>query len=106
MRVALLEDEITVFEIFARILNLDIGGKLFVECSISLPNATIQLAQQLLDWSAELVAMPGFSHRQAPQDATKNVLMRAVFGEPGMAWKSLLICVRAGPKSCVERIRP
>ena len=40
MRVALLEDEITVFELFAQILNLDIGRKLFVECSISLANAT------------------------------------------------------------------
>ena len=32
--------------------------------------------------------------------------MRAVFGEPNMAWKGLLICVPAGPESCVERIRP
>ena len=40
MRVALLKHEITVFELFAQILNLDIRGKLFVESSISLPNAT------------------------------------------------------------------
>ena len=32
--------------------------------------------------------------------------MTAVFGEPKMAWEGLLICVPAGPKDSVERIRP
>ena len=58
-----LEDEKAVFEIFAQILKLDLGGKLFVECSTILPNATRQLAQQLQDGGADLVAMPGYSLR-------------------------------------------
>ncbi len=32
--------------------------------------------------------------------------MVVVFGEPSMAWEGLLICVPAGPESCVDRIRP
>ena len=58
-----LEDEKAVFEIFAQILKLDLGGKLFVECSTILPNATRQLAQQLQDGGADLVAMPGYPLR-------------------------------------------
>ena len=58
-----LEDEKAVFEVFAQILKLDLGGKLFVECSTVLPKATRQLTQQLKDRGADLVAMPGYSRR-------------------------------------------
>lgn len=58
-----LQDEKAVLEIFARILTLDYGGKLFVECSTILPNATHQLAQRLQDGGADMVAMPGSSSR-------------------------------------------
>ena len=58
-----LEDEKAVFEIFADILKVDLGGKLFVECSTILPNATSQLVQQIQDGGGDLVAMPGYSFR-------------------------------------------
>ena len=58
-----LEDDRAVFEVFADILKLDLSGKLFVECSTILPNATTQLAQQLQDGGGNLVAMPGYSFR-------------------------------------------
>ena len=58
-----LEDDKAVFEVFADILKLDLGGKLFVECSTILPKATTQLAQQLQDSGGNLVAMPGYSFR-------------------------------------------
>ena len=54
-----LEDERAVSEIFALILKCDIGGKLFIECSTILPDATSQLAQQIQDGGANMVAMPG-----------------------------------------------
>ena len=101
-----LEDEKAVCEVFAEILKHDLGGKLFVECSTILPHAMCQLAQRIQDGDAKLVAMPGSSYRWAPRNALKNILMTAVFGEPSMARKGLLVCVPAGPKSCVERIRP
>lgn len=58
-----LEDERAVFEIFAQILELDLGGKLFVECSTILPSATSQLTQRVHNGGANVVAMPGSSHR-------------------------------------------
>lgn len=58
-----LEDEKAVFEIFAQIWELDLSGKLFVECSTILPNATAQLAQRIQDGGANVVAMPGSSNR-------------------------------------------
>ncbi len=57
-----LEDEKAVFEIFTQILKLDLDGKLFIECSTILPDATRQLAQQIQDGGADLVAMPGYSY--------------------------------------------
>ncbi len=58
-----LEDEKAVFEIFTQILKLDFDGKLFIECSTILPDATRQLVQQIQDGGADLVAMPGYSYR-------------------------------------------
>lgn len=58
-----LEDEQAVFEIFAHVLKLDLSGKIFVECSTILPNATCQLAQQVQARNGDVVAMPGSSHR-------------------------------------------
>lgn len=57
-----LQDEKAVLEIFAEILKLDLRGKLFIECSTLLPNATSQLTQRVHSGGADMVAMPGSSH--------------------------------------------
>lgn len=56
-----LQDQEAVLEVFEDVLKHDVGGKLFVECSTILPDATRQLNERLRDRGAELVAMPGAS---------------------------------------------
>lgn len=65
-----LQDQEAVFEVFERILKLDIGGKLFVECSTVLPDATSQLDVQVRECGAVLVAMPGTSSLSSRTDKT------------------------------------
>ncbi|KAK3704776.1 hypothetical protein LTR37_013607 [Vermiconidia calcicola] len=63
------------------------GGKLFVDCSTVHPETTNKLAKTINDAGAEFVACP-------------------VFGAPAMADSGSLICVLAGPKASVDKVRP
>ncbi|TGO10553.1 hypothetical protein BTUL_0132g00270 [Botrytis tulipae] len=78
-----------VLECFDVVLksNIDLEGKLFLECSTITPEATNELAERLIDAGAEFVAMP-------------------VFGEPSMANATILTCLPAGTVSSVYRILP
>ncbi|KAF2217864.1 hypothetical protein CERZMDRAFT_80524 [Cercospora zeae-maydis SCOH1-5] len=62
-------------------------GKLFVDCSTVHPDLTNKIAKTINDAGAEFVACP-------------------VFGAPAMADNGQLICVLAGPKAQVDRVRP
>lgn len=50
-----------VLECFDVVLksNIDLKGKLFLECSTITPEATNELAERLIEAGAEFVAMPG-----------------------------------------------
>jgi 3-hydroxyisobutyrate dehydrogenase-like beta-hydroxyacid dehydrogenase len=62
-------------------------GKLFVDCSTVHPDTTEGLAKKIVAAGAEFVACP-------------------VFGAPAMAENGQLICVLAGPKESVDRVKP
>lgn len=62
-------------------------GKLFVDCSTVHPDTTNKLAKTINGAGADFVACP-------------------VFGAPAMADNGQLICVLAGPKAQVDRVRP
>ena len=62
-------------------------SKLFVDCSTVHPDTTNELAKKVNDAGAEFVACP-------------------VFGAPAMADAGQLVCVLAGPKEQVNRVRP
>ncbi|KAL8880200.1 MAG: hypothetical protein Q9198_002344 [Flavoplaca austrocitrina] len=74
----------TVDEV-SRATNLK--GKLFVDCSTVHPDTTDHLADVFAKAGAEFVACP-------------------VFGAPAMADAGLLICVLAGPKDSIPKVRP
>jgi 3-hydroxyisobutyrate dehydrogenase-like beta-hydroxyacid dehydrogenase len=65
----------------------DIADKLFVDCSTVHPDATRRINEALLARGAAFVACP-------------------VFGAPDMAEAGMLICVPAGPKEDVDRMKP
>jgi 3-hydroxyisobutyrate dehydrogenase-like beta-hydroxyacid dehydrogenase len=62
-------------------------GKLFVDCSTVHPDTTEGLAKKCKDAGAEFVACP-------------------VFGAPAMADSGQLVCVLAGSKESVEKVKP
>ena len=62
-------------------------GKLFVDCSTVHPDTTNELAKTINSAGAEFVACP-------------------VFGAPAMADNGQLVCVLAGPKAQVEKVKP
>lgn len=62
-------------------------GKLFVDCSTIHPDTTDKLAKTIQDAGANFVACP-------------------VFGAPAMADNGQLVCVLAGPKELVEKVKP
>lgn len=64
-----------------------VKGKLFVDCSTVHPDTTNKLAKTINDAGAEFVACP-------------------VFGAPAMADNGQLVCVLAGPKAQVEKVKP
>jgi len=65
----------------------DVKGKVFVDCSTVHPDTTNALAKRVTGKGAEFVACP-------------------VFGAPAMADNGQLVCVLAGPKELVEKIKP
>jgi len=62
-------------------------GKLFVDCSTVHPETTEALGKKIMQAGAEFVACP-------------------VFGAPPMAESGQLVCVLAGPKASVEKVKP
>lgn len=80
-------DDKAINETVDTILKSDFKGKLIVDCSTVHPDTTDALAKTITSKGAHFVACP-------------------VFGAPAMADNGQLICVLAGPKSDVEKIRP
>lgn len=69
------------------ILELDVQGKLIVDCSTVHPNTTEALEKRVTSKGAGFVGMP-------------------VFGAPAMADSGSLICVLAGRKESVDEVKP
>ncbi|KAH6673695.1 NAD binding domain of 6-phosphogluconate dehydrogenase-domain-containing protein [Halenospora varia] len=68
-------------------LKGNVKSKLFVDCSTVHPDTTEGLAKRVTEAGADFVACP-------------------VFGAPAAADAGQLICVLAGPKECVEKVKP
>jgi 3-hydroxyisobutyrate dehydrogenase-like beta-hydroxyacid dehydrogenase len=68
-------------------LSGSVKGKLFVDCSTVHPDTSEGLARKITAAGAEFVACP-------------------VFGAPAMADAGQLVCVLAGPKEAVEKVKP
>lgn len=80
-------DDAAINETIDAALRGDMKGKLFVDCSTVHPDTTEELAKKITAAGAEFVACP-------------------VFGAPAMAESGQLVCVLAGPKESVERVKP
>jgi 3-hydroxyisobutyrate dehydrogenase-like beta-hydroxyacid dehydrogenase len=65
----------------------NVQGKLFVDCSTIHPDTTNAIAKEITEAGGHFVAMP-------------------VFGAPAMADAGQLVCVMAGPKDLVEKVKP
>jgi len=80
-------DDAAINETIDSALKGETKGKLFVDCSTVHPDTTEGLAKKITAAGAEFVACP-------------------VFGAPAMADNGQLVCVLAGPKESVERVKP
>ena len=80
-------DDKAIEETINTALKSNAKGKLFVDCSTVHPDTTDKLAKTINGAGAEFVACP-------------------VFGAPAMADSGQLVCVLAGPKAQVERVKP
>jgi 3-hydroxyisobutyrate dehydrogenase-like beta-hydroxyacid dehydrogenase len=83
-----LGDDAAMQETIASALKTgSVKNKLFVDCSTIHPDTTNAISKQVTDAGAHFVAMP-------------------VFGAPAMADSGQLVCVIAGPKELVEKVKP
>jgi 3-hydroxyisobutyrate dehydrogenase-like beta-hydroxyacid dehydrogenase len=80
-------DDAAINETIDTALKGNAKGKLFVDCSTVHPDTTEGLATKITAHGAEFVACP-------------------VFGAPAMADNGQLVCVLAGPKESVEKVKP
>jgi 3-hydroxyisobutyrate dehydrogenase-like beta-hydroxyacid dehydrogenase len=80
-------DDAAINETIDAALKGDAKGKLFVDCSTVHPDTSDGLAKKVTGAGAEFVACP-------------------VFGAPAMADTGQLVCVLAGPKDSVEKVKP
>ena len=80
-------DDAAVREIYAQFVANDVKGKLFVDCSTIHPDTTEELETMIEKKGGMFVAMP-------------------VFGAPAMADGGQLICVLAGKKDAVDKVKP
>jgi len=80
-------DDAAINSIIDTALNVNTKGKLFVDCSTVHPDTAEGLAKKITAAGAEFVACP-------------------VFGAPAMADNGQLVCVLAGPKASVEKVKP
>ncbi|KAH4069908.1 hypothetical protein HBH92_150230 [Parastagonospora nodorum] len=82
-----LGDDAAVNSTVDTILQEDIKGKLIVDCSTVHPDTTNALEKRITEKGAEFVGMP-------------------VFGAPAMADNGQLVCVIAGTKAAVAKVKP
>lgn len=82
-----LGDDAAVNSAVDTILQEDVKGKLVVDCSTVHPDTTNALEKKITEKGAEFVGMP-------------------VFGAPAMADNGQLVCVIAGKKAAVDRVKP
>lgn len=80
-------DDAALAETIDTALKGNSKGKLFVDCSTVHPDTTEEIAKKIAEASSEFVACP-------------------VFGAPAMADNGQLVCVLAGPKHSVEKVKP
>jgi 3-hydroxyisobutyrate dehydrogenase-like beta-hydroxyacid dehydrogenase len=80
-------DDAAINDTIDAALKGSMKGKLFVDCSTVHPDTTEGLAKKITVAGAEFVACP-------------------VFGAPAMADSGQLVCVLAGPKESVEKVKP
>lgn len=80
-------DDAAIDDTIDEALKVDAKGKLFVDCSTVHPETSDELAKKVTGAGAEFVACP-------------------VFGAPAMADNGQLVCVLAGPKESVEKVKP
>jgi 3-hydroxyisobutyrate dehydrogenase-like beta-hydroxyacid dehydrogenase len=80
-------DDLAINDTISTALKGNSKGKLFVDCSTVHPDTTEGLAKKITAAGAEFVACP-------------------VFGAPAMADAGQLVCVLAGPKESVEKVKP
>jgi 3-hydroxyisobutyrate dehydrogenase-like beta-hydroxyacid dehydrogenase len=88
------------------ILEENVQGKLIVDCSTVHPDTTDALETRITAKGAEFVGMPGVFHCLLLRHTPAHLLIIAVFGAPAMAESGNLICVPAGRKESVEKIKP
>lgn len=82
-----LGDDEAVLAMVETMTKTSVNGKLFVDCSTIHPDTTKQESDKITKAGAHFVAMP-------------------VFGAPAMADSGNLVCVLAGPKADVEKVKP
>ena len=82
-----LGDDAAIKDTINTALNVDVRGKLFVDCSTVHPDTTNGLAKLITNAGAQFVACP-------------------VFGAPAMAESGQLVCVLAGPPAVVDLVKP
>ena len=82
-----LGDDSAVQNTYATAVKGNVKGKLFVDCSTVHPETTEALVKAVTAKGAEFVACP-------------------VFGAPAMADSGQLVCVLAGPKTEVDKVKP
>jgi len=80
-------DDAAIKAIVDSLVKARIKGKLLVDCSTVHPDTTEGLAKTITENGGEFVACP-------------------VFGAPAMADAGQLVCVLAGPKEAVEKVKP
>jgi 3-hydroxyisobutyrate dehydrogenase-like beta-hydroxyacid dehydrogenase len=82
-----LGDDAAVLDTMAQAVQGNVEGKLFVDCSTIHPETTSKVAENVKSKGAYFVACP-------------------VFGAPAMADSGQLVCVLAGSKEQVEKVKP
>lgn len=82
-----LGDDAAVNSAIDKVLEEDVKGKLIVDCSTVHPDTTNALEKRITEKGADFVGMP-------------------VFGAPAMADNGQLVCVIAGKKSAVAKVKP
>jgi len=82
-----LGEDASVNETVDAILEQDVQGKLIVDCSTVHPETTNSLEKKITKKGAEFVGMP-------------------VFGAPAMADNGQLVCVLAGKRASVAKVKP